>query len=275
MEIEELFNKLDQLPSIPKVVQELIQTFNNDEADIIEIAKKISMDQVISAKVIRLVNSAHYCRGSEVVSIEDAVIRLGFNTVRTLVMASGISGAFSHLEGFDQNEFWGNTFRIACIAKWLAKQTENSPETAFTCAMLHNLGEMLIHVSVPDTAVQIDTAVREGANRIEWEEKILGFNYALVGAVLARRWKFNDSFVNSIRDHIDPLAYAEFNENAGFIALAMFFNSAWKNQLTEEDIEEQYPKALAMRLGVSFTETLDKKDKMLEESKSMVDLLSN
>ncbi|MDO6527560.1 HDOD domain-containing protein [Motilimonas sp. 1_MG-2023] len=275
MDIQILFSKLDKLPTIPKVVQELIQTFNNDDADIVGVANKIALDPVISAKVLRLVNSAHFSRGKDVTSIEDAVIRLGFNTVRTLVMASGISSSFKHFDNFDQKAFWGDTFRVASICKSLAKQTSHAPDTAFTCAMLHKLGELIILIADTEEDEQRMAAkIEQGLSREEAEAQVLGFNYAEVGAELAKRWKFSDSFVHAIEDQLTPLSAETFNEDAGFICMASFFNHAWQQDWSEEEIEKHYNKALAIRLELSLSNILNAKEAMLEESKALTDLLN-
>ncbi len=274
MDIQILFSQLDKLPTIPKVVQELIQTFNNDDADIVGVAQKISLDPVISAKVLRLVNSAHFSRGKEVTSIEDAVIRLGFNTVRTLVMASGISSSFKHFDTFDQKAFWSDTFRVASIAKSLAKQASHAADTAFTCAMLHNLGELIILIAdTPENEAAIAAKVEQGLTREEAEQQVLGFDYAKVGAELAKRWKFSDHFVHAIEDQLCPLEAETFNYEAGFIYMASYFNHAWQKNWSEEEIVENYNKALAIRLELTLSDILNVKEAILAESKALTDLL--
>lgn len=94
MSMDRLFGKIKQLPTIPKLLHELMQSFNDENARIDEIAAKIAMDQVISVKVLRMANSAALRRGNEITSIEQAVIRLGFNRLRSVVVASGIISSF-------------------------------------------------------------------------------------------------------------------------------------------------------------------------------------
>ena len=145
MSMDRLFGKIKQLPTIPQLLHELMQSFNDENARIDEIAAKIAMDQVISVKVLRMANSAALRRGNEVTSIEQAVIRLGFNRLRSVVVASGIISSFKAPPGFDKHRFWTQTFQVATIARTLAQQTKAvDPESAFTCALIHNIGELLI-----------------------------------------------------------------------------------------------------------------------------------
>lgn len=92
MDLKNLVDNAQKLPNIPKVVQELIESFGNENIKNEEIAKKVSADQVLTAKVLRAANSAHYGGNRKVGSVSDAVFVLGFNAVRTLVLASGMTG---------------------------------------------------------------------------------------------------------------------------------------------------------------------------------------
>ena len=95
MSVESLFNNVYNLPSIPKVVQELTESFGSDKANADEIANKIAKDQAFAAKVLRLANSARYGVGRKIASISNAVVLLGISQLRTLVTASGMTSAFA------------------------------------------------------------------------------------------------------------------------------------------------------------------------------------
>lgn len=191
MTLDELFNKIHDLPTIPKVVQELIQMFDDPNTDLDKIGSKISLEQVISAKVLRLANSPRFRGSQEITSVNDACSRLGMGTIRTLVMASAVTGAFKTGPSFDIKAFWLQSFQVGTVARLVAKQMKQNSETAFTCGMLHDIGELLIQVALPDVAESINKAsggTEEG--RREQENLQLGFSFTHVGAELAKRWKF-------------------------------------------------------------------------------------
>src|SRR6195952_5474729 len=121
MDIETLFNDLHSLPSIPKVAQDLIQQFENPSSSLDSVAGNIEKDPVIAAKILRLANSARFRGARESLSINDAATRLGFNTLRTLVLASAVTGAFKAGPSFDLKGFWLKTFQVAGICRLLAK----------------------------------------------------------------------------------------------------------------------------------------------------------
>lgn len=190
MDIATLFAELHSLPSIPKVAQELIQQFDNPSSSLESVARNIERDPVIAAKVLRLANSARFRGAREATSVEDAAMRLGFNTLRTLVLASAMTGAFKVDTGFNLKTFWIRSFRVASIARTLAKQLKLDADAAFTCGMMHNIGELLIQTGAPDFARRLNRQPqREAAAHAAEETLQLGFGYPEVGAELARRWQ--------------------------------------------------------------------------------------
>ena len=190
MELNALFDQLHSLPSIPKVAQELILQFDNPSTSVDSVARNIALDPVIAAKVLRLANSARFRGAREATSVEDAAMRLGFNTLRTLVLASAVTGAFKTDSGFDLKGFWIHTFQVAGICRMLAKQRGEAVETAFTCGMMHNIGELLIQTGAPDLAAQLNRSGKtDAAQRVALETLQLGFGFPEVGAELARRWQ--------------------------------------------------------------------------------------
>lgn len=96
MSMDRLFGKIKQLPTIPKLLHELMQSFNDENARIDEIAAKIAMDQVISVKVLRMANSAALRRGNEITSIEQAVIRRDAAARPAMEEDRGLAAARAH-----------------------------------------------------------------------------------------------------------------------------------------------------------------------------------
>lgn len=274
MSMELLFSKIKQLPVIPKLLHELMQDFSDDNAQIQEISRKIVMDQVISAKVLKLANSAAYRRGAEITSIEQAVIRLGFNALRSLVVASGIMTSFKTPANFNTAKFWVETFQTATIAKALAKECHIvDPETAFTCALLHNIGELLIQSALPDEASLINLAISQGTSRIDAQREMLGYDFSLVGAELARRWNLSDRFVTAISQQLDPLSYHPISPEAVLIRLAMFVSFAWNAGVPVHVIVARFPSSLAAHLGIEPSNLADCLDELHEQGNALANIL--
>lgn len=226
MQLNELFQQTHRMPSIPKIVQELIQSFSDENINLSKVGDKIAQDPVISAKVLRLANSARFGLPRKVTSVSDAVVLLGFNSLRTLVLASGVTGAFPAVAGIDKKQFWGDTFGVAAAAKAIARKLPKSlnPETAFTCGLLHNIGELLLNVVIPEEMAKVAAACAAGGERRQTQQNLLGFDFAQVGAGLAALWHFPEEIQTAIARQQEPLAATNVDDLACVLQLAVRVN---------------------------------------------------
>ncbi len=265
MNLQNLIDNAQKLPNIPKVVQELIESFGDENVSNDAIAKKISADQVLTIKVLRAANSAHYGGNRKVGSVNDAVFLLGFNAVRTLVLASGLTGAFKAPEGFDIKKFWHDSFAVAAICKWIARYSHDDAETAFTCGMIHNIGELLIHILLPNECAEMQKVVDKGARNVDIEKNYLGFDFSEAGAELAHRWKFPDTIVKSIRYQLDPHEAELFPRLAGVVNIALYINKMNEAGADSAAILASFPNSLATELGINLVKMMEK----IEETKEL------
>ena len=269
MKLEEVFEQTHKLPTIPKVVQELIDSFSNDDIDIDTIGKKIAQDQVITAKVLRLANSAHFGASRQIGSVQEAVVVLGFNTVRTLVVASGITGAFVPTPGFDRKAFWKHSLSVATISKWLAKQAKTNGEIAFTCGMVHNIGEMLIHIIAPEMAAKVDKSVENGGDRIALEDNNIGFDYVMVGEELARRWNFPNEIQQAIKFQNTPTEQNPVDKLSAILFLAKHLATLHENKASIEDISASIPENILEIVEISPEGLAERLNELSELSSGM------
>ena len=265
MNLQTLIENAQKLPNIPKVVQELIESFGDENVSNDAIANKVSADQVLTIKLLRAANSAHYGGNRKVGSVSDAVFLLGFNAVRTLVLASGLTGAFKAPEGFDLKAFWHDSFAVAATCKWIAKFSKDDAETAFTCGMIHNIGELLIHILLPNECAEMQKVVDKGARNVDIEKNYLGFDFSEAGAELAHRWKFPDSIVKGIRYQLNPSEAEIFPRLAAVISIALYINKMNEQGADSAAILESFPSALATELGINLVKLMDK----IEETKEL------
>ena len=274
-ELSQLFRNVKQLPVLPILLLELMESFSDEDVQVEEIAKKIGMDQAISAKVIRMANSTAYRRGKEVESIAQAVIRLGFNQVRSIVVAATLSNVFPETPGFDKNKFWQDTFTTANIAKALAMHCKLNQETAFTCAMMHSIGELLLQVLKPQECSLIDMAIETGEPRLSAQRETFGFDYTQVGAELAKYWNFSTVFCDAIEQQLDPLSYDEPSKEAILIRLAVFSSFAWGANLPAEMIVSRFPRPLTDYLHLNKNGLVEEFAGLIEVGEELGRLIAN
>jgi len=220
--MHEILNRLHQLPSIPAVVQELIVSFDNPEIDSQHLAQKIGQDQALAAKVLRVANSAFYGLPRQVGSIQEAVVVLGFSTVRSLVLSAGIIDAFStaSASGIDRKKYWQRSMATAIYARAVAKCLRQDGEMAFSAGLLHDIGIMVLDVCDHERFAALWQSTQAGEDGlIEAERAALGFDHAELGAEVARRWKFPPAIEEAIRSHYQN-EHSSFQMLTGIVQLA-------------------------------------------------------
>jgi len=249
MLVADIFEKASgRLPMVPKVVQELIESFHKTDINIDEISSKVGHDQVLTARVLRLANTARFGGSRRVGSLDDAVVMLGFDNLRILVIASGITGATAAIPGFDMKGFWQRSFAMANTAKRLAKLAKVDAQLGYTCGLLSNIGELVLHVAMPEQAVQIDKIVAGGADRVASERMLLGVDLTEVGAELARRWNFPDDMQQAIRDQHDLLG--DVSPYAVVVGLSAYLVAGFNHDMDEEDMLASLPWSVVDTLGI-------------------------
>ncbi|PJG57797.1 HDOD domain-containing protein [Aeromonas cavernicola] len=249
--IDSLLAHPHNLPKIPEVMLELIQTLHEKDTDLLKISRQISKDPVISAKLLRLANSAKFGCSRQVASVNDATVRLGLAMVRNMVLACGLTESVHSVPGIDLKHFWGNVFNVAELASRLAQRVGIPPEQVFTCALLHDLGRLIMHVGLPENTVHHIHDLELHKGRAKAEELVVGFNYAQVGAVMTRLWKFPDTICNAVKYHYNPLAADTFSAEAGLIHLAIVL--AAQSDVTEVAPPE-WPQPVADKLALAWAD---------------------
>lgn len=270
MTLEALLQNPNALPTAPKVVEELISSFENPDVAVEEIAIKLSLDPVLSAKLLRLANSAYYHVSRRIGNVEDAVRMLGFVTVRTLVISSGLVGGFKTVPGMDLRRFWRYSLHTAVAGKWLAKKVGVNTDLAFTIGMMHGIGQLVMHAGLPNEAQELDKTVDAyDSGRMEAETAAFGYHYSQVGAELAVRWKFPDIFSETIRDFPAPGS-----RMAAVMHLATWCAQEDEHKLSQDERAETLPLAVAKGVGLSADELLKEMPSLAELSAGLEELIN-
>ena len=202
--IEDVIRRIHDLPSLPVVVIELLSSMEQEDIDVHLLADKITLDQSLTAKTLRLANSSFYGMQSKVTSIQQAIAVLGFHSIRTLVTACSVTGSFKPAPGnrFDFQGFWRHSVATAVAAKTLAPHLRQNAETAFTAGLLHDLGTLVLATSFP---APYDEALayrrQHDCGMIKAERAVFGLDHALVGSSLAAYWKFPAAIQGAVANH--------------------------------------------------------------------------
>ena len=209
-----------KLPVMSEVAHALINTLENEDASSAEVSKIIAQDPALSAKLLRLANSAQFGLQRSVGSVDDAITMVGMSKVRTLSLGACLNDTFPVIPGLDRNEFWHTSMACAGYAQWLANNLGMDGQMAWLTGMMLRLGELLIGQSEPKTLEEIEKLPHIPGGRWERELRLLGFSEGELTAELARRWKFPESMVIALKDSSDPMADHHFSRLGAILHLA-------------------------------------------------------
>jgi putative nucleotidyltransferase with HDIG domain len=213
---DDVVRTLDDLPSLPAVVMELLNSIDQDDVDISVLARKVSYDQALTAKTLRLANSSLYGLQVKVTTIQQAITYLGFQTTRNLITAAAVTGCFAegHCPGFDHKAFWRHSIATAACAKVLARQMRFNQDYAFTAGLLHDIGRLVLVSCFPNQYSEaIAWREQHDAYMLDAERTVLGVDHVDAGLALAEHWNFSDTMRLAIGGHHAPEA-----PGAGFLA---------------------------------------------------------
>lgn len=244
-----LLARLQQLPSLPAIVQELIASFSNSELDTAVLAQKIEQDLGLSAKVLRVANSSFYGLSRKVGSVQDALVVLGFECVRSMALSAGMLQAFPVAPGsaFDRQAYWQRSLRVAVIAKALAKELRWRQELAFTAALFHDIGLLVLDLSIPQQFSALQQQAESAENLLVIEQAELGFDHIEIGAELVRLWNFPAEIEQVVRYWREPELQAD--PLAGIVYIAVLLESG----VSVEALMASLPMELASRMNLTVS----------------------
>jgi len=197
-----------ELPTIPHVVQRLIAVLRDPDVDTRRIGEALSRDPVLSAKVLRVANSAFFGGQRSMASIDAAIAMIGTQALNRLVLACGVSSTFDGVPGIDLKVFWRDALVAATAANKLAPRLAADAEEAYLCGLLHATGHLILCRSYPDIANAMFTgfAVVRGAELAAIEIDAFGIDHPTVGALWVESIGFPQSVVDTIGHTLQPAA---------------------------------------------------------------------
>jgi len=204
---EQLVEGLHDLPSPPAVVLDLLGTLEDDDIDISVLAKKVSLDPVLTAKTLRLANASFFGLQVKVTTIQQAITFLGFQTMRNLITAAAVTGCFptGRCPNFNDKAFWRHASANAVCARALARRMRFNQDVAFTAGLLHDLGQLVLACRHPDAYSAVLAWRRQhDCPLIEAERAVLGGDHVDAGVALAKHWHFSDVMRQAIARHHAP-----------------------------------------------------------------------
>lgn len=202
--LDKVIDTIGELPASPAIVSSVMGLTANLDANVDQISKALASDQALTAKVLRLSNSSFYGRSKEVNSLTEAIMILGFFTVRSIVIATSTHRLYNcNDSNAPQSKLWRHTLATAVAARQIATHLRRpEKDEVFIAALLHDIGKLVMMQRVAEPFANVIERVEEShSSFLSVENEILGFNHCDVGIVLLQKWQFPDSLTQAIYRH--------------------------------------------------------------------------
>lgn len=188
--------KAENIPTLPSIAQELIKlTRNTSQAAIGQITSKIKMDQGISSKVIKLVNSPFYGVRKEIASIDRATMLLGFSSVKNIALAISLDQYYQkpfNMYKTTGQAMWQHSYNVALMSSEIAKYLQQDFDALYMAGLMHDIGKV----------VMADFLVKE-VDCVQDEREQLGCDHAEIAAVIMNKWSVAPAIVEAVKTHHD------------------------------------------------------------------------
>jgi len=206
--LHKIFANVKSFPSIPFVASKIFGMLDDEDVSAEEIEKEVKYDAGLTANILKMANSAYFGFPAKVGSLKQAVVLMGANRVKQLLLASCMNAIMDkEIEGYDlpSGELWRHSIAVSVTAEEMVKELKfNDSEDVFTAALLHDIGKLALGRFVKDEIKEIEEESLKSKSFVEAERVVLGTDHAEVGALILKEWAFPDDIINTVRWHHAP-----------------------------------------------------------------------
>lgn len=204
---EILVGAVDDLPTIPVVATKVLQLLDDPDVSAEEIADLMLTDQVMTARVMKLINSPVYRPAQEITSLKRALVYLGLRHVRELALTTSVINAFDGTSGaLELSAFWEHSFGVGMVSKIIARKIGYQDlEKAYISGIIHDLGEVFLSNFLREPFLEVLEFIKaHPVKLVDAEEELLGTTHCEIGLCMARKWNFPDPYCDVIAYHHTP-----------------------------------------------------------------------
>lgn len=243
-DLKDLSRKIGKLPTLPGVAIKILQAMQRETPNIGEIAKVISADGPLSAKILRVVNSPFYGLSNKIGSVHQAIVYLGLNAVKNLALSFSLIGGFGskRKSAFDYVQFSKDSLIGAVAAKSLTENiNRRHGENAFFLGLLQNIGVLIMVESMPDEYEKvIGEADSSGRPLHEIEQDLLGINHMEVGEFVTGSWGLPATFKVPIGSHHFPERIVSSIDDMDQLTIILHLSSLYIDLFKKSDLDAGY-----------------------------------
>jgi len=241
--LKEHVQKIKKLPTIPVVAQEILGLVRDDLISVQKLEKIVENDPAIAAKIMSVANSAFYGYKVPAKSLESAVLRIGFNSVRSIALGISlltVMGNGKAHKTLDYQRLFNHSVSVGFVAGMLIKEfrLEFSEEILIN-GILHDIGFLILNRYFPKKYMKVLDEFKLGTPLLDAEKKVLEFNHAEIGQWLAVKWKLPNTVSDTIRYHHQPSGAKRFQKRIAVIHIADYITTG--NIMSPTESDPQYP----------------------------------
>jgi len=223
--LKTIVRRIDDLPTLPRSVFRITELVNNPTSSAKDLAKVITDDQVLTARLLKLVNSSFYGFPRRIATVTGAVVLLGFDAIRNLLLTTSIFEVFTNsnrMSRYNREQLWDHSLGCAIGAKVIGEALHYEKiEELFVSGLLHDIGKIVEMILLPKDFSKITAMVETGKDMMaDAEEQILGYTHAEVGKLLAETWNLPPNLIEAIAHHHQPNGGRKFAQEIAIVHLA-------------------------------------------------------
>ena len=228
MQVEDVRKRLeaiDELPALPTIIAEINTLLSSAKTSAPQLSKVIMRDPSITAKVLKIANSAFFGMPKQITSVNQAIVALGFNTVRSIVLCTSVMDVFAKTgkgeTTFQHREFWKHSVGVAAAARVIARNAGvKKTETSFVSGLLAGIGKIVLDEYFHDEFNAAFLQARKQQRTLwEVERELIGVSDCEVGGVILELWKLSPDLIQSVKWQENPAGAPEENQQAAAINL--------------------------------------------------------
>lgn len=237
-------------PSLPAIATQILNMIRNDEAELADLAKVISVDPALTAKMLKVANSSLFGYPSEITTVRRAIAVLGTNTIKSIALSFVLADSLSKKQILlDIDQFWRRSVTAAVAAEMMSKHLKRRDEDIFLMGLLQNLGFLVAIMTKGEEYSTLLLHEKDCQQDLtELEQELYGYDHQQIGAALMKSWNLPDAISMPILFHHKPAtAPKEHRKEAEILAvadrLAELYNGderAEKARLIQEDLVKSF-----------------------------------